>query len=138
MKESKDYIESKTLWTSASLLISSAVSLVLHFTGANPLSPEMLGGAVTGAVSACVFMFLRLITRQPVGQRSEGNGTGAAPVLMLFGLAFALSCCGTITAKKSVAVTVKKGPPCTVSIDVDGKRAVNVKGPKACAVNDGR
>tara|TARA_R100000329_G_scaffold85726_1_gene72422 strand:+ start:150 stop:569 length:420 start_codon:yes stop_codon:yes gene_type:complete len=135
----KKYVESKTIWASATLLISSAVSVALHFFDVSPLTPEMLGGAITGAITGIVFLILRIVTKQPVGPQNEGNGANATTNVLFFLLFIALmSGCTTIQAKKSIDMKIKAGPPCVVVIDVDGEKAVEVTGPNKCKVSDGR
>lgn len=134
----KGIAESKTVWTSAGLLISSLVTIALHFTGASVVGAELLGGAFTGAISGLVFLVLRLVTREPIGSNDEGNGADAANALIVLVVALCLSGCTTIRAKQSVALKVQQGPPCVVVVMVDGKKAVEVKGPKACRLTDAR
>ena len=137
--QGKKYTESKTLWTSAALLISSAVSIALHFTETNVLTPDMLSAAFTGAASGFVFLILRLVTKEPVGKQTEGNGANAGTtVLLLFIVALMSAGCTTIRAKKSIDLQIKNGPPCVVIVKVDGEKAVEVTGPKACKVKDAR
>ncbi len=134
--ESKQAISSRTIWTSATLFITSLTGLILHFTGVLPISPEMLGGTIAGAVSGLVFLVLRIVTSAPIqlgedaNRASEGGGT----VLLVLLLIPLMTCCTTIRARRTVDLHIRQGPPCQVTIDVDGKRAVQVSGPKRCEV----
>ena len=147
--EPKSFVKSKTLWVGFTALIAGAVALVLHYTGSNVLSPELLGAAWTELFTSIAMIALRFATSQPVtingggGPDDKDGETKIAGLTSLTMLLCACACacmclggCSTLTvkAKKDIGIDVEKGPPCKVMVSADGNIVATVTGPKACKV----
>jgi H+/Cl- antiporter ClcA len=62
--------KSKTIWAGLAQLVPSVVALVLHYTGVVPLDGEALGAFYTATLTGGLTIYLRTVTREPLGSPS--------------------------------------------------------------------
>lgn len=63
----KKPLQSRTIQTGATLLVTSVTSVVLHYTGVLELDPVALGAAWSTIVSSALMVAMRFITCEPIG-----------------------------------------------------------------------
>ena len=142
----KSPIKSKTLWVGVTAFIGGLVTLIMHYSGMQELSPEIMGAAWTDLFTSVAMIALRLVTKEPLvvndGGDDDPKEASLTSILLIMAVAAAFFCpgCSTLTvhAKDTIGVDVSEGPPCTVSVSADGEVVATVVGPKACKVKDDR
>ncbi len=90
---SKPAIKSRTILTFGAALIAGVVDLLLHYTGAVELSPELLGAGWTAVVSGVTGIMLRYRTAVPLTRTKRQPGSTGL-LLLLLSLLMSGSCGG--------------------------------------------